>query len=89
LTGEQRKEAALISQTLFESRDKKSDYPVQSLKSWVIEKINAVTGFRLEYFDLVDGFTLQSIQNWEDTEYPVGCIAVFVGEVRLIDNIHY
>jgi pantoate--beta-alanine ligase len=88
LTGEQRKEAPLISQILFESREKKSDCSVQSLKSWVMEKISAVKGFRLEYFDIVNGFTLQSIQNWEE-ECPVGCIAVFVGEVRLIDNIHY
>jgi pantoate--beta-alanine ligase len=44
---------------------------------------------RLEYFELVDGNTLQKIANWEDTAYAVGCITVFCGEVRLIDNIKY
>ena len=53
------------------------------------EAIAAAPGLRLEYFELVDGNTLQSIARWEDTAYPVGCITVFCGEVRLIDNIKY
>ena len=44
---------------------------------------------RLEYFEIVDGTTLQKITDWEDTDYAVGCITVFCGEVRLIDNIKY
>jgi pantoate--beta-alanine ligase len=43
----------------------------------------------LEYFELVDGNTLQKIADWEETSYAVGCITVFCGEVRLIDNIKY
>ena len=49
----------------------------------------AAPGLRLEYFELVDGNTLQKIADWEDTSYAVGCITVFCGEVRLIDNIKY
>jgi pantoate--beta-alanine ligase len=89
LNERQRKEAMLISQILFESRKIQDNYPVQALKSWIIDKINAIEDFKIEYFDIVDGFSLQSIQDWKDTEYPVGCIAVFVGEVRLIDNVSY
>jgi pantoate--beta-alanine ligase len=62
---------------------------VQALKAHVKNQIDAVAGLQTEYFDIVDGNSLQSIQNWEETEYPVGCIAVFSGEVRLIDNITY
>ena len=47
------------------------------------------TLLRLEYFELVDGNTLQKIADWADTDYAVGCITVFCGEVRLIDNIKY
>jgi pantoate--beta-alanine ligase len=89
LTARQREEAVIISQTLFESENGKSDASPKSLKSWVMDRINAVPGFRVEYFDIVDGFTLQSIQKWEDTKYPVACIAVFAGEVRLIDTVIY
>ena len=52
-------------------------------------EIGKVQGLQLEYFEIVDGNTLQSIANWDDTTYAVGCITVFCGEVRLIDNIKY
>lgn len=55
----------------------------------VAEKINSFEGLRVEYFDIVDGDTLQSIKDWDESEYIVGCIAVFCGQVRLIDNIVY
>lgn len=55
----------------------------------VAEKINSIQPLRVEYFDIVDGYTLQSVKNWSDSEYIVGCIAVFCGDVRLIDNIVY
>ena len=46
-------------------------------------------GLELEYFEIVDGVTLQKISTWEDAPYVVGCITVYCGEVRLIDNIKY
>ena len=42
---------------------------------------------QLEYFDIVDDLDLQSISSWKDKGKKVGCIAVFCGNVRLIDNI--
>lgn len=55
----------------------------------IVAQINACSPLRVEYFDIVDGNTLQSISKWDDSDYIVGCIAVFCGEVRLIDNIVY
>lgn len=46
-------------------------------------------GLRMEYFEIVDGNTLQQVTDWSDSSYIVGCITVFCGEVRLIDNIKY
>ena len=43
----------------------------------------------LEYYEIVDGNTLQPIAAWDDTSYVVGCITVYCGKVRLIDNIRY
>jgi pantoate--beta-alanine ligase len=85
----QRKNAAGIFQTLSESKRIGKEQTVQALKQWVTDEINAVSGLQVEYFDIVDSFTLQSVSDWSETEYPVGCIAVYVGEVRLIDNIAY
>jgi pantoate--beta-alanine ligase len=62
---------------------------VAGTKKWVVEQLNAVPELRVEYFDIVDGQTLQSIHEWSDTTFPVGCIAVFDGDVRLIDVVFY
>ena len=89
LSENQRKEAVNISKILFKSKEIRKDYTVAALKLWVKDQINVIPELETEYFDIVDGYTLHSIKNWEDTSYPVGCIAVFTGEVRLIDNISY
>ncbi len=54
----------------------------------VTAKINA-EGLQLEYYSIVDGRTLQDVAAWSDTDYVVGCITVYAGKVRLIDNITY
>ena len=89
LSAEERQQALKISQTLFASRDFAKTHTVAETRKFVEDAIEAAPGLRLEYFELVDGNTLQKIANWEDTQYAVGCITVFCGEVRLIDNIKY
>lgn len=90
LTLEERKVASNIFKILEHSR-----------KSWcgkdsvarteleVIAAINAFDELTVEYFEIVDGYTLQKIEQWDDAKYIVGCIAVFCNQVRLIDNIVY
>ena len=89
LSAEERQQALQISKTLFASRDYAKTHTVAETQQFVEEAIAAAPGLRLEYFELVDGNTLQKITSWEDTTYAVGCITVFCGEVRLIDNIKY
>lgn len=89
LSAEQRRQALKISQTLFASVDYAATHTVAQTKQFVEDAIAAAPGLRLEYFELVDGNTLQKIADWADTDYAVGCITVFCGEVRLIDNIKY
>lgn len=89
LTAEQLAEAPKIYQTLLASKAMKETKSVSEVKAWVINELNKNEFFRVEYFDIVDGLTLQSLNNWSESGYAVGCIAVFCGEVRLIDNIIY
>ena len=89
LSKEERKTAANISRTLFKSRIFAATNSLPETKHFVIEGINAIEGLEVEYFEIVDGNTLQPIQNWEDSNYVVGCITVHCGKVRLIDNIKY
>jgi pantoate--beta-alanine ligase len=89
LSEEQRKQALGISQTLFKSQEYAASHTLEETQKFVEEGIAAAEGLELEYFEIVDGMTLQKVASWEDTDYVVGCITVFCGEVRLIDNIKY
>ncbi|MDR0873574.1 MAG: pantoate--beta-alanine ligase [Prevotellaceae bacterium] len=87
LSAEERKKAAIISRTLTESRNFVPEKSVANVKAWVIAQINAV--LEVEYFEIVDGNTLQPIADWAETDFAVGCVAAYCGKVRLIDNIKY
>jgi len=89
LTDKQRDEAANIYQALKESRSIRREITVKEAIDKVINKLNQIESLDVEYFEIVDGNTLQSISNWNGTAYAVGCIAVYCGDVRLIDNITY
>lgn len=89
LSAEQRKQALQISKTLFASVDYARTHSLAETKSFVEKNIDEADGLRLEYFEIVDGNTLQTVGAWEDSNYIVGCITVFCGDVRLIDNIKY
>jgi pantoate--beta-alanine ligase len=89
LSDSQRKKAVTISKVLFESRNFAPSKSIAELTDWVVDNINAESELRVEYFEIVDGNTLQAVSDWNQTDYIVGCITVFCGEVRLIDNIRY
>lgn len=89
LTPEQRQKAPVIARTLKESTTFVPAKSVQEVIDFVVNTINQVPEMKVEYFEIVDGHTMQSVKNWSDTTYPVGCITVYCGEVRLIDNIKY
>lgn len=89
LSNEERENALNISRTLFKSRTFAASHTVSETQKMVEDAIAAAPGLCLEYFEIVDGNTLQKISDWESTSYAVGCITVFCGDVRLIDNIKY
>ena len=66
-------------------------HTVKETHDKVVDDINKVEGLDVEYFSIVDGNTLQDIDNWEDSPYVVGCITVYCGKtpIRLIDHIKY
>ena len=85
----QRVQALNISKTLFASKEYAVTHTVEETQAFVEQAIAASEGLELEYFEIVDGLTLQKIAGWDETDYAVGCITVFCGEVRLIDNIKF
>ena len=89
LSADERKKAALISQVLSKSVNFAQEMSVDEVKNWVIDQFKTDEVFRMDYYDIVDGNSLQSISSWDESDYIVGCIAVYCGKIRLIDNIHY
>ena len=89
LSEDERERALTISSTLFASVDFAKVNSLEATRNFVEDMINDTPGLELEYYRIVDGNTLQEIEEWADSDYVVGCIALFCGNVRLIDNIRY
>jgi pantoate--beta-alanine ligase len=91
LSEAERKIALNISKTLFESLEYAKTHTLTETKYWVINTINAIEGLEVQYYEIVDGKSLSSLNDWRDSDCIVGCITVFCGSipVRLIDNIKY
>lgn len=89
LTPSQRQIAPAIYKALVASIDYAKSHNVKETKQHVIDEINAQPEMEVEYYEIVDSLTMQPINNWDDSNCPVGCITVYCGEVRLIDNIKY
>lgn len=86
---EERAIAPSIARILGQSRTLRPAHTPEAVTRWVTESLNALPHLQVEYFEIVDGNSLQKIDNWQDTDHAVGCITVYCGEVRLIDNIKY
>lgn len=91
LSADEREIAPNIFKALKESIEYSKKHNINETHDYVVEKINSVNGLEVEYFEIVDGNTLQRVSNWNDSEYIVGCITVYCGKrpVRLIDHIKY
>ena len=82
-----RKKAEEIYKVLSESRNFAALLTPIELTQWVVELIELVPGLEVEYYEIVNTSTLQAVNSW--SKPSVGCIAVYCGDVRLIDNIRY
>lgn len=83
--------ATNIYRTLRESVVFSQAHTVEETQQFVVNQLNALEGLEVEYYEIVNGETLQTVTSWEDAAQIQGCITVFCGArpVRLIDNIFY
>jgi pantoate--beta-alanine ligase len=98
LSPEARAIAPNIYATLQQAVEMSEYEDVESVQLWVMDTLSSfheVNGldeklsFDPEYFEIVNDITLQPIDNWDDAEGIVGCIAVWLDGVRLIDVIRF
>lgn len=86
LSEEEKQTAIAISQTLISSMNWAKTDSVAEVQQRVIDTINAIEGLEVEYYEIVDKTTLQPTDTFQNA---VGCVTVYCGPVRLIDNIQY
>lgn len=90
LTPEQRQIAPAIHRTLARSLNMTRDKSVGEVKQWVKEEIDRQPFMTTEYYEIVNPLTMQPTDSWMTPDGPaVGCVTVYCGDVRLIDNITY
>ena len=86
LSDSEKQTAVAISQTLLASVEWAKTDSIEAVKKRVIDTINAIDGLEVEYYEIVDKTTLQPTTTFDNA---IGCVTVYCGPVRLIDNIQY
>ncbi|MDE5722929.1 MAG: pantoate--beta-alanine ligase [Paramuribaculum sp.] len=91
LTPEQRAIAPAIHRTLASSLEYAADgNSLRRTVEYVTDTINSFPGMEVEYYEIVDPLTMQPLSEWPaEGGTAVGCVTVWCGDVRLIDNIKY
>lgn len=86
-TGE-RKIATIFYRCLLEAkRELTAGKPLEHVKKIVSAMVEDIPGVTLEYFELADSQNLNLLENVDQSRRPIICIAGYVGEIRLIDNM--
>ena len=80
-------EALLIAQNLLQNKDKNQQKTIAEIKEEVLVFLKNIEGIKVEYFEIVEKNTLISLENISQKTSIALCIAAFLGEVRLIDNL--
>jgi pantoate--beta-alanine ligase len=89
LSKEARKLAPRIYEILRNARQQREALTPQEVKDWVIHQFKMQPEMELEYFEIVDDKELTPVKQWDDKVNKVGCLAVLLGGVRLLDNLNF
>ena len=89
LTKKHREAAPFIYKTLKKARKKFGTENADKVTEWVKNKFKKHPLLELEYFTIADEKSLKTIKNKESNKKYRAFIAVFAGDIRLIDNIRF
>lgn len=89
LTKEERKIAPFIFQTLQAAKTRMPVLSPVELKEWVAGEFDKKGDFKLDYFEIADDTFLQPVLQWNQCKGIMGFVAVYLDNVRLIDNIRF
>ena len=89
LSGSHRKLAPFIHSTLMRATQKKEVLSPVEIINWVTAQFEKQPDMQLKYFDIVEDKELRPVTDWTEKVNKVGCLAVQLGGVRLIDNMNF
>lgn len=90
LNAEERHRATLFYKALKITRDLlEKGEKIAEVKKTVSAFFEQQPGIRLEYLEVADSKNLNLLENVDDSDRPIICIAGYVGDVRLIDNMFF
>ena len=87
LNAREKKIASAIYRILLAAKTQFTNSSIEALKLFVESELNAISAFSIDYVEIANAQTLEPLNNLEKNEPAVLCVAVFLGSVRLIDNI--
>ncbi|HZH68491.1 MAG TPA: pantoate--beta-alanine ligase, partial [Chitinophagales bacterium] len=87
LSEEERSLASNLYKTLSEIKESYGKADVSILKLSYLEKLNQLENTKVEYIDIVDYQSLKCLKEWNPKGENLAILAVYIGEVRLIDNL--
>ncbi|PKP51586.1 MAG: pantoate--beta-alanine ligase [Bacteroidetes bacterium HGW-Bacteroidetes-1] len=87
LTPEERAVAPKIHLILQKAVKLRNVLSPEELRRWTYDQLEAVEEFNIDYVEIADSELLQPIQHWNDCPESILFVALFLGKVRLIDNM--
>ena len=85
----ERQVAPLIYQILLKAKEISLRNDPAVVKNWIIKEFYHIASIKLEYFEIINTETLEPVSTFNDISKCIACIAVHIGNVRLIDNIKF
>lgn len=89
LSEEGRKKAVILSRLLSRAKEMKGNRTPDDVIKFVIHEMNKKPGIELEYFEIIKSSDLTPVISWDAGAEIIGCLAAWVGKIRLIDNINF
>lgn len=86
LSVEERKIAALIPQIMQQGNQLIKEKGIIAAKQFINQQVSQVKEMKLDYYEVCNADTLEPIAEFNAKQQSVSLIAVFVGNIRLIDN---
>lgn len=87
LNADERAIAPMIYKVLKENVGCYETISPAEMKALVLKKYSEIKQFDVEYVEIADETTLQSVTDWKDSEHVRIFVALQLGPVRLIDNL--